>query len=191
MQRGRTALPRRGARQRIRTRASNVEPGERMTNPSLKHKMLRLTLLTSVAALLIAGAVFFTYEYFHLHAELEEDTQALGRLVARESAPAMAQADRGAAQRLLDALVTQEHVVAATLLDTRERVMARYVRRDTETAPVAGQGSGRLDGLVWSRQPLHDGGREVGTLLIANYIGYLLIGEGEFAEAEEPPGFYP
>ena len=149
-----------------------------MTNPSLKHRMLRLTLLTSVAALLCAGTVFFTYEYFHLHAEFEEDTHALGRLVAGESAPAMAQADRAAAQRLLDALATQEHVVAATLLDPRERVMARYVRRDAETAPVAGQGSGQLGGLVWSRQPVRDGSREVGTLLIATssaeVLGHLL-----------------
>jgi PAS domain S-box-containing protein len=139
-----------------------------MTGSTLKHRLLLIRVVSSGLALLFAAAVFLTYEYFHLYTELEEDTNALGRLVAYDAGAHLAAGNVDGAGRLLESLSTQNNVVAATLLDSKRKVVARYVHREAD-APIQGTawGGSPLEGMVWARTPVRHGGEEVGELMIA------------------------
>jgi len=137
-----------------------------MTNTSLKQRLARIALMSSVIALLLGAGAFVVYKYHGIHADLEQATGALGRLIARESAPALARGDHEAARELLNALHTQHQIVAATLLDAERRVVARYVR-NAEDAARFGVAVTPRDGLVWARETVRDGTRDLGEVMIA------------------------
>jgi PAS domain S-box-containing protein len=143
---------------------------------SIKRKLLLVTLSTTAAALVLAGAGIVTLDAFHYRTALGRDLTALAAITADNSTAALDFQDRRVAHETLQSLRARTHMVTACLYRDPPEVFARYVRPGSDAAcPAASTGAEvRADpgGLAVS-QPIELQGRRIGTLTLLYDTGEL------------------
>ncbi|EXI80615.1 MAG: Signal transduction histidine-protein kinase BarA [Candidatus Accumulibacter appositus] len=93
---------------------------------SIREKLRRINLQTTVSAFLIAILLLSTYDYLNLSRELLADSAVKARLIARNSGSALLFDDPEAATAVLNSLQEDAQVLHATLWNEQGRQLASY-----------------------------------------------------------------
>jgi diguanylate cyclase (GGDEF)-like protein len=95
-----------------------------------------LSLISVGIALLIAGALLTSFQYWSLRDSLRQDLSVQAHIVGDHVEAALAFRDKKAAEEILGALRASESIAAAAILDADGNVFASYDRRANGATPV-------------------------------------------------------
>ena len=128
-----------------------------------------VSLFTSGAVLLVTCLAFFGYELYTFRQSTVTKLQSLAEITAANSTAALAFDDLEAANEILAALHSEQHIVAAVLFDSLGQSFARYPLGLSEEEfppqpPMTGYGyrGGYLEGVL----PVIQGSKFLGTLYL-------------------------
>ncbi|HKQ96789.1 MAG TPA: response regulator, partial [Candidatus Polarisedimenticolia bacterium] len=154
---------------------------------SIQQKLTIIVLITTGAALLVAGSAVIGYEWIATRAVLGREIATLAEIIGANSTAPLAFQDLKSADETLDTLTAQRQITAAAIYGRDGRLFASYHRVDAtayipRVAPEGGPprwGEGRL---TLARPVILDGER-IGTLwleadlaeLQARFARYALI----------------
>jgi signal transduction histidine kinase/ActR/RegA family two-component response regulator len=142
--------------------------------PSIRAHMLQVVMTTTLAALLISAAVLLLHELRTDRHHWVHDLQTQAELVAQASGPALLGHDAAAARRSL-ALLRQRlrpQVEAAAIYDIDGQLFAAHVAPGSGWPEPAQRLAPAPPGVVLDadrvalQQPISDGGRQLGTLVL-------------------------
>jgi diguanylate cyclase (GGDEF)-like protein len=147
----------------------------RRKQTSIRRKLVAITMLTSLFALLVACAAFVAYETTAFRRSLIAELVSLADVVGQNSTAALSFEDVRAAEENLGALAASPHVEAATLLLRDGRVLAIYHRPGAPSLALDVAADGHVfsgEHLLLSRAVLLEGD-VVGRVLIQSDLGAL------------------
>jgi signal transduction histidine kinase/CheY-like chemotaxis protein/HPt (histidine-containing phosphotransfer) domain-containing protein len=135
---------------------------------SIGRKLTAIAVLTSMAALLVCGAVLLVYHGYTRKAALLRELAVHAEILATNSAAALSADDDRAATQVLGALAADPRITSALLQDRSGRPFARYVRANTLAADDFSTAAEPelLPRDVDLRQAIVLAGERIGTLLI-------------------------
>ncbi|HQC81545.1 MAG TPA: response regulator, partial [Accumulibacter sp.] len=136
---------------------------------TIKKKLLRINLLTTGAAFLIAIVLLTGYDYLNLSSELIDDSRVTAQLVGRNTTSALVFDDGQAANDLLGSLAEDAHIVQATLWDQHGQRLAGYRAahrqiQEFTTCPEPGYTLGLT--LLDIARPVVSDGKTLGTIAL-------------------------
>jgi signal transduction histidine kinase/DNA-binding response OmpR family regulator len=100
----------------------------------LRHKLTLITMLTSVAALVLACGAFLGYELYTFRKTMSQDLATLGDVIGDNTTAALTFGDSEAARGVLASLKAQKNVLSACVYDAQDRPFATYQRELTADA---------------------------------------------------------
>jgi signal transduction histidine kinase/DNA-binding response OmpR family regulator len=106
----------------------------RFRSLSIKGKLLAITMATSVAAVLVACALFIFIDIRAFRKTLEDDLKVVAEGIAINGAPALEFASLNSARDILEALRAYAHIETATIFDKKGESVS-YWRADLKPAP--------------------------------------------------------
>ncbi len=143
---------------------------------SLQRRLLGVTMLTALVAVLVALAAMVAYDLRAYHQGWVSDLQAQAELLGRSSAPALEFDDAHVARENLALLRLQPKIHAAAIYGRRGDIFAAYRAEDAEVAPptrAEAVGVRRADRDLVVVQPMIQDGREIGRVYLrAEYALY-------------------
>ena len=101
-----------------------------MRNFGIKTKIVALTTVTSVVALIVTSLIALTVDQKRYDKEISEDMRAHARVAAANSAAAVAFQQPDEAEEILKSLHAKEEIVAAILFDKNGKEFATYLHAD-------------------------------------------------------------
>ncbi|HTA43264.1 MAG TPA: ATP-binding protein [Bryobacteraceae bacterium] len=134
----------------------------------ISRKLVIIVMVTTTAALLMAGLGIVAADSILFRAELRRDLTALTRIVADNITGSLAFNDPKTAAETLASLRARTHVIGACIYRKDGSVLARYARLSSFHCPPPGQGGGiRAEGdhLTASQTAVLEG-KPVGTLVL-------------------------
>ncbi|MBA4055522.1 MAG: hypothetical protein C0490_12475 [Marivirga sp.] len=140
----------------------------------IQKKLMRISLLISSVVLLVTCTTFFLYELYTSRQCARQKLFALGKVIAANSAAALAFDRKEDANKILSALVAEPHVVAACLYDKNNKLFSKYPGNLTDSSfPVtAKQEEYRFDySYLEGFQPVVEGTSQLGTLYLKSDLG--------------------
>lgn len=93
---------------------------------SIRRKLMRAILLTSMAVLVLTCSAFFAYEFITFRQASVRELTTLSEIIANNSTAALAFDDTEAATEILSALKAESHIVAASLYNSEGKLFAYY-----------------------------------------------------------------
>jgi signal transduction histidine kinase len=96
----------------------------------IRTKMVIVTMLTAVTALLLAGGTLFFYEVQGFRARLDRDLAMIGKIVSANSVAAISFDDKTAAAETLTALRAEPQILAAGIYNRDGALLATFTRAD-------------------------------------------------------------
>src|SRR5262245_62070957 len=90
----------------------------------LRHKLTVITMLTSVAALVLACITFLGNELYTFRRSMSQDLATLGDVIADNCTAAITFGDAEAAKGVLTSLRVQKHVVSACVYGADDKPFA-------------------------------------------------------------------
>jgi signal transduction histidine kinase len=141
---------------------------------SLKHKLIGLIVLSSVAALMVAYAALLAYEFHSFRQDTARNMSALAALIGSNSSAAMIYDDKRLAQENLAALRSEPDITVAALYDQQGKLYATY---PASLRPASLPAAAGREGVEFRRSDLHlfypvfQDRRRVGTLYLASNLG--------------------
>jgi PAS domain S-box-containing protein len=146
----------------------------RLRDAPIRTKLMRVILLTTGAALVLACLAFIAHEFFTFRQGIRSQLHTVGRIVSANSTAALAFDSRQDANEILEALKTEPHIVAACLYDEDGHVFAKYPLDfpDKGFPPVPAE-SGTysfVDGYLEGFEPVVQGSNRVGTLYLRSNL---------------------
>lgn len=141
----------------------------------INQKLVITTMITTITALVVAGAGIIVSDMVLFRQYLRRDLVALARIVADNSTAALAFDDSQAASETLTTLRAKPAVVGACIYRLNASVLASYPRAGSSACPATeDQASIRFEAdhlIVW--KPVLLQGRRVGTLVIVYNLGQI------------------
>ncbi|MGY6276894.1 response regulator [Methylomonas sp. MgM2] len=104
----------------------NEQPKLRVKALSFKTKLIALTVLVCMVALMVETIGFVVNDHYRIREELASDIRSLARVIADRSTAALAFDDEKAATDSLDSLAIKKSVVSAAIYDDGGNVFAKY-----------------------------------------------------------------
>ena len=140
---------------------------QRFKDVPIQRKLMLLIFLTSVVAMLLMRATFFTYEFVTFRKATVRQLSTLGEVIANNSTAALAFQNQDDAREILTALTAERYIVAAALYGQDGKLFAAYpANLPIATLPAAPGADGyrfepsHLAGF----QPVMQRGKRLGTL---------------------------
>ncbi len=96
----------------------------------IRQKLMVITMMTTVAALVLAAAGIVGADTFFFRRSLQRDLSALSKIIADTSTAALAFDDSQAATETLAALRARPHLATACIYRSDGTVLARYSRSE-------------------------------------------------------------
>ena len=106
-------------------------------NLSLARKLMSLTVLTSSIALMLAGLIIVSADFWSMRDRLRREVGMLAQITGENSTAAMAFADLNGATEVLRAVSADDQVISATLILRDGSAFANYSRTSRSIAPAA------------------------------------------------------
>src|SRR5215470_17730370 len=125
----------------------------RLMNLSIKRKLMLITMLTSIAALVLFSASFLLYDLVSFRHFLSSDLATQADIIGYNSAAAMAFKDEGAATFTLTALKAKEDITAAALYGRDGKIFASYVRTNINKSSLPSSPP-PIDGIRFTKNHL-------------------------------------
>src|SRR5438270_6222646 len=91
---------------------------------SIRRKLTRAMMLTSIVALLVASAFFAAYDAMTIRNRIERDLSTLATIIGANSHAALTFGNEQDARENLGALATKPHVVAAAMYGADGKLFA-------------------------------------------------------------------
>lgn len=145
-----------------------------MRDLSLPHKLIAITMMTSVGALLLAGLVFTAWEWTSLRRAMVRDLSTHADILADNCKAALAFEDTADANEVVGAMRSIPSIQAICLFTGTGRLLAEYRRSRTVVVPGYEQLPDRhvfRDGLLILARPIRLDDEHVGTICIASSLG--------------------
>ncbi|HEU6448616.1 MAG TPA: ATP-binding protein [Verrucomicrobiae bacterium] len=136
---------------------------------SIKHKVMTVIMLTSVAVLLVTVIAFAAYDFLTFRQSLVRNLSTEAQMLAENSTAALAFKNDKDAEEILSSLDSQPHVVAAALYDADGKLFVKYPPQIANTAlPPIPQKRGYRFGTARLTlfQPVMQSGVPLGTLYL-------------------------
>src|SRR5271170_3157628 len=108
----------------------------RFRNASISWKLTWMNMLVSGAALLLAGVIFFAYDFFTFRQAIVQNLSTQAQMIGSNSASALTFSDPQAAESTLAALRAAPNVVSAVIYSSDGRPFASYWRDETADLPT-------------------------------------------------------
>ena len=108
---------------------------KRFRDASLRSKVTTIVMVTTIAALAVASALFVVYDRWTVRRSLVADRTMLARLLGANTTAALTFRDPVSARDTLAALAAEPHVIAACIYDRQGREFASYARSGTTFQP--------------------------------------------------------
>jgi PAS domain S-box-containing protein len=99
-------------------------------NISIRRKLTCVIMITSLAALLLAGVAFVLYDVITLRSAMLSQITTLSQIIGNNSTAALVFNDQKAADETLGALNSNPNIVAGSIFNDKGEVFAKYVRTD-------------------------------------------------------------
>ena len=103
---------------------------------SLARKLTGISVVATIASLILACAVFFAYDYTNSRQRLVRDTGMLADVIGRNSTATLTFGDAAAAQDILGGIAQNAHIVSGMILSREGAPLARF-NRDGSTPPAS------------------------------------------------------
>ncbi|PYQ54052.1 MAG: hybrid sensor histidine kinase/response regulator [Acidobacteria bacterium] len=114
-------------------------------NLSIRGKLMLITMVTSMVAVLVAGALFIWYDVRSFKDKMKENLTLVAEGVAINATPALEFESLDSAREILNALRAYEHIETAVIFDKKGNAVA-YRRPDLAEQPLPAR---RPDGAYW------------------------------------------
>jgi signal transduction histidine kinase/DNA-binding response OmpR family regulator len=156
-----------------------------LRNLSIRGMLTFITMTTSVVALVMASSAFLAYDLMEFRRTMRADLETQARVVAANTAAALAYHDSAAASEVLSALRAKEELEVAVLFSRDGQPFSRYVRDSAaagavpEAPVVVGSRFGRKH-LVVSHPVVADGAF-LGTLHLQSDLRFWDSRLGKYA----------
>jgi signal transduction histidine kinase len=147
-------------------RSSKVD---RFRNIPIKQKLLIITELVTITALLLAGAAIFLSDALLFHGSLQRDLTALAQITADDTTAAVAFDDPRSASETLSALRVRSHIISACIYRANGSMLAHYVRPGSQFGcppPNAPNENGFIGGNLTVSRPILLQNRRIGTFVL-------------------------
>jgi signal transduction histidine kinase len=137
---------------------------------SLKHKLITVTMLTCITALVLAGGIFIGWEWVSLRHAMVRDVTAEAKVIAENCRAAVTFKDRADTSAILQTLSTLPSIMGACTRSEDERLFAFYIRKGVDGSRVLHDL--KRDGAVFSREcltvqvPVTLDGQRIGTVAL-------------------------
>jgi PAS domain S-box-containing protein len=142
---------------------------------SIRYKIALIVLVTSGAALLIAGASLVTFDVRSYKTALVSDLSVKADIIAANSTAALAFEDYDSARQTLNALIHEYRILVAYLLSAEGLTFASYSRADVHDQhrkPVLREeGFHFADDFLAVRRPIYFDGEVLGHIYIEADLG--------------------
>lgn len=143
-----------------------------MLKLSLQHRLLAVTMLTTLVALFVALGAMVTYDLRAYHEGWVSDLQAQAELIGRSTAPALEFDDARVAQENLSLLRLQPRIHAAAVYGANGESFAAYNATGIPPPRRAEPSGVRRDGRdLLVVQSIRQGGREIGRVYLRAEYG--------------------
>lgn len=150
---------------------------------SFKHipvqkKLMRISLLISTVMLLVTCTAFFLYGLYTFRQSTRQKLSTLGKVIAANSAAALAFDRKEDANRILSALESEPHIVAACLYNKKNELFSKYPQSLADSSfPVRALQEGyRFDHpYLEGFQPIVEGASQLGTLYLKSDLGDIYV----------------
>jgi len=136
---------------------------------SIRGKLMRVVLMTTAAAVLVAGMAMLTRDLTVNRLSWGQDLANQATIIALATTPALAFDDHAAAERYLTALQARPRILMAVLYDSEGRIYASYVKagQRNPSAQVPAIDGVQIDGeQVELVQPIVRGSETLGSLYL-------------------------
>jgi methyl-accepting chemotaxis protein len=136
----------------------------------IRRKLMLISVLASVIALLLAGTILVAYEIVNYRAQKKQEITVQAEILASSVAPSLVFNDPKAAQEYLNALKANPEIVAAALYAADGSVFTSYSRTGKLNQPLPAREEQNVqrfedDELVAFWQ-IREGSRQVGTVFL-------------------------
>jgi signal transduction histidine kinase len=139
----------------------------------IRLKITSVSMIAGMAALLIAGASLFAYDFFTFRERLRGELSVEAEIIGANCAAALLFRDQDSATETLGALRAERNLVAAAIYDADGRKFARYIRpgaEDTELSDTVASSTvpfHRVEaGRLYLYHPIRIEDRTVGTVFM-------------------------
>jgi PAS domain S-box-containing protein len=141
----------------------------------IREKLLIISMVTTAAALLLAGSGIILADTFLFRLSLSRDLSALGRIIADNTTAAVSFNDPEAAAQSLMTLRARPHVDVACIYRGDGTILAQYSPHAGFRCPAPPrQFSTQFDGMnLVSAQPILLQGQTIGTLVLIYNLGQI------------------
>jgi signal transduction histidine kinase len=140
----------------------------------IQHKLMRVMLMTSGAALLLTCTAYFAYEFVTYRQTTVNQLSTLGKIIAANSTAALAFDSPEDANEILTALKAEQHIVAASLYDKEGNLFSHYpdTLSDNSFPAKPEQDGFRFEqAFLIGFEPVIEGSNRLGTLYIKSDMG--------------------
>ncbi len=141
---------------------------------SLRHKLIAVTMMTSVGALLLAGAVFTAWEWTSLRRAMVRDLSTHAEILADSCKAALAFEDTADANEIVGAIKSIPSIQTTCLFTRTGRLLAVYRRDPAVAVPRPEQLPDRYvfrDGLLVVAKRIRLDDEHVGTIGLISDLG--------------------
>ena len=145
-------------------------------NSSIQRKLIGGMLVTSAAVLAVTSGGFLVYELTTFRQTARENLASVARVMAANSAAALAFDNRDDAREVLSALASEGHIVVAGLYDEHGTLFAAFSANEDATlgpAAPATDGSRFTSSRLLLTEPVTRGTRRLGTLYLESTLDAL------------------
>jgi PAS domain S-box-containing protein len=137
---------------------------------AIKHKLVYITMLTCVSALILAGGAFIAWEWNSLHRKIVRDVSTHAEMIADNCKAALAFEDADDAKEILQALHVDTSLVFGCVYTKDGQIFATYESADSDksTRPAMLKDIGHTfaDGLLIVFKPVVLDAETIGTVCL-------------------------
>jgi len=141
---------------------------------SIKVKLTLVTMLTSSAALLVACAMFATYDYITLRQALVQEVSTMADIVGGNSTAALSFDDEESASRILASLRSQSSIIGASLYGAEGRLFTTWRVTGADASLCEAESSVQVtrEAVIVAR-PVVLAGEQIGAICIQSDLSRL------------------
>lgn len=135
----------------------------------IRRKLVVILMIATGGALLLAGVLLLTLDFFRFRAEMKTDLGVLAAIVAQNSSAPISFQDRDVAEETLGALRAKPSILGAALYDAQGRPFVEWVKpgESPDLPPRPGKdGASFGDGRLVLFEPVVIVGERVGTVYL-------------------------
>src|SRR4030042_4165242 len=153
---------------------------------SIRHKLMVILMVTSVAVLLLSSVAFLISDTITFWKVEKGKLSVLADIIGNNTSAAIAFNDRKAAQQTLEGLRANPHILAAYIVSKKGEAFARYLGREAKGGNAAGKFKTPEDLIYGAKTPICNwdsnlevtkpillDGQAIGTVAIQSNIGEL------------------